>query len=90
MRRKDKLLDIVYDIYREMYQRAEPSADFDLLVETAEVVDGKKVIPYTSYKIDDNLMMEILNRHLSNHKLTRQEKDAIKFEVLLGVSPMSK
>ena len=52
-RKKKTLKDVVFDIYRELYINSEPSADFDQLVESAEIMeDGRKNIHYENYEID--------------------------------------
>ena len=56
-RKKKSLKNIVFDIYRELYANSEPKADFDILVENAEIMsDGRKYIPYNDYEIDGDLM----------------------------------
>lgn len=90
-RKKKSLRDIVFDIYRELYLNAEPSADFDLLVESAEIMqDGRKNIHYENYEIDGELMDEIVEKHLKENKLNPRERQAVKFEIYLGASPMTK
>ena len=90
-RKKKSLKDVVFDIYRELYLNASPSADFDQLVETAEIMpDGRKNIHYENYEIDGELMDEIVERHLKENKLKDRERQAVKFEIYLGVSPMTK
>lgn len=42
--KKKSLKDIVFDIYRELYINAEPSADFDKLLESADILDRKSVV----------------------------------------------
>lgn len=90
-RKKKTLKDITFDIYRELYIMATPSADFDFLVETAEIMsDGRKNIHYENYEIDGEVMDEIVERHLKKNKITNRERQAIKFEIYLGASPMTK
>ena len=89
--KKKSLKDIVFDIYRELYINAEPSADFDKLLESADILlDGRKDIHYENYEIDDELMDEIVEKHLVENKLSRRERGAVKFEVYLGASPKTK
>ena len=60
-RKKQSLKNIVFDIYRELYENSEPKADFDFLVENAEIMsDGRKYIPYNDYEIDGDLMDEMV------------------------------
>lgn len=90
-RKKKTLKDVVFDIYRELYINSEPSADFDQLVESAEIMeDGRKNIHYENYEIDGELMDEIVERHLKENKLKDRERQAVKFEIYLGASPMTK
>lgn len=90
-RKKKTLKDVVFDIYRELYINSEPSADFDQLVESAEIMeDGRKNIHYENYEIDGELMDEIVERHLKKNKLKDRERQAVKFEIYLGASPMTK
>ena len=83
--------EIVFDIYRELYANSEPKADFDLLVENAEIMsDGRKYIPYNDYEIDGDLMDEIIHKHMIRNRLNKFDKQAIRIEVLLGCSPKTK
>lgn len=90
-RKKKKLTEIAFDIYRELYANSEPKADFDLLLESAEIMlDGRKNIHYENYEIDGELMDDIVERHLKENKLNPNERQAIKLEIYLGASPMTK
>ena len=90
-RKKKKLSEIAFDIYRELYANSEPKADFDLLLESAEIMlDGRKNIHYENYEIDGELMDDIVEKHLKENKLNPNERQAIKLEIYLGASPMTK
>jgi hypothetical protein len=52
--------------------------------------DGRKNIHYENYEIDGELMDDIVERHLKENKLKPRERQAIKLEIYLGVSPMTK
>jgi hypothetical protein len=50
MNLKDKLELALHEAYIKAYKLAEPSADFDILVENAEIMsDGKKNIHFENY-----------------------------------------
>lgn len=86
-----KIKDIVWDIYRDLYAHSEPQGDFDMLVDNAPIMDdGRKYIPYDDYEIEQDVMMEIINRHLSLHKLRKIDKQSIRASILLGCSPKTK
>lgn len=85
-----KLNEIILDIYRELYANCTVPCDFDKLVEEAEIGDdGRKIIPYDEYEIDDDLMQSIVEKKMSAHRLKKWEKDKVRFNVYLGVSPKS-
>ena len=89
--KETKIQKIVWDIYRELYANSEPKADFDELVNSAEKnEEGQKIIPFENYFIEQELMDEIIEKHLKNKRLTKLAKNSIRVNVYLGVSPMSK
>ena len=86
-----KAQKIIWDIYRELYANSEPKADFDELVNSAEKNEkGEKIIPFENYFIDQEVMDEIIEKHLKNKRLTKLAKNAIKVNVYLGSSPAFK
>lgn len=86
-----KLEKIILDIYRDLYANAEPKADFDELMRTAEVMeDGRKKIDYDSYEIDGKLMEKIIIRHSQKNNLDKSELSCVKFNIYLGASPRQK
>lgn len=89
-KRYKELMEIVFDIYRESYLNSTPTANFDELYENAEIVDGIRQIPFMDYEIQDNVLLEIIDKHLAKHELSGDEKHNITLEVLLGMSPKSK
>ena len=87
-KKKSKLEQIVWDIYVDMYANSEPSADFKELVEEAEInEDGRKVIKYNDYIIDQKIADEIIDKHIKSNKLKDYEKKQVKVSIHLGVSP---
>ena len=45
--------EVIFSIYRELFYKSTPSADFDKLVEAARInKHGQKVIDYDAYEID--------------------------------------
>ena len=89
--KETKAQKIVWDIYRELYANSEPKADFDELVNSAEKnEEGQKIIPFENYFIDQEVMDEIIEKHLKNKRLTKLAKNSIKFNIYMGVAPRSK
>ena len=89
--KKNKTEKIIWDIYRELYLNSEPFCNFDELVNSAQKNEkGEKIIPFENYFIEQELMDEIIEKHLKNKRLTKLTKNAIKVNVYLGCSPMSK
>jgi hypothetical protein len=95
MKRREKIDNLILDIYRELYKKATPPADFDKLVENATLNErGQKEIPFMDYEIEDSVMNDIL-RTMTTRKacgmiLNTHEKRLINFQIILGCSPKSK
>ena len=86
-----KIQKIIWDIYKELYANSQPKADFDELVNSAEKNEkGEKIIPFENYFIEQELMDEIIEKHLNNKRLTKLAKNSIKFNIYMGVAPRSK
>jgi hypothetical protein len=85
--REEKLIAIMDAIYTEMYEKADPPANF------AEL---KKKYAGTEYQVwrDHSLSMveqeKIIARHCDIKGITNWEKQKIHTSVLLGCSPISK
>ena len=76
--------DIIMDIYREMYSRATPKADFDELIRTGE---AKKSLFFQNYYLDGETQEEIIMKHCKKFGLSGLQIDRIKTQVHLGCSP---
>ena len=62
MNSKDKLELALHEAYIKAYKLAEPSADFDTLVENAEIMsDGKKNIHFENYFLDEDIEENIVD-----------------------------
>ena len=87
MKKEEKLM---MDCYRELFEKSEPSADFDELVANATLNKrGQKVIPFDDYEIDDSLLHEIIDRYTKRLK-PKWKQTAFKSSILLGCSPRSR
>lgn len=85
----EKLLQKVINIYTEMYAQATPPADFNELLENAEINElGQKVINFNDYILDAKVGDEIIRKHC--RWLREYDKKQISFYVLLGCSPKYK
>lgn len=91
MRLDEKLNKVIHDIYRELYNNSTPKADFDKLVEEAELdSEGRKIIPFMNYEIEQEKMDEIIDKHCKENALNKRFIDIIKANVYLGCSPRTK
>jgi hypothetical protein len=85
---KDK--KIMFDILRQMYKEADPSADFDSLMEKATINErGQKDIHFESYYLSQERQNEIIEEQLKGKRLTKIKKQMIKNFIYLGCSPCS-
>jgi hypothetical protein len=76
--------EIVMEIYREMYRRANPSRDIDDVIKSGE---GKKSQWFMKYYLPQAEQETILETICKNHKLTKYERYKLSIEVNLGCSP---
>jgi hypothetical protein len=84
----EKETKIMFDIYRQMYKEATPSADFDVLMEESPINEkGQKVIDFLSYSLAQNRQDEIIEEHLKGRRLTKIKKQMIRNSTILGCSP---
>lgn len=82
--------EIIIDIYREMYANSEPPVSFDYLMENSpKDEEGRIIIPYMDYYLDEATQKKILNKHLSKNRVSKENAKAIQFNVWLGCSPNS-
>ena len=85
---KNRLNDIVMEIYRELYANCVNPVNFDLLVAASDVDEqGRKVIPYLDYEIDADLFDEIVTKIMKRHRLKQHQKTIVKWNVYMGCSP---
>ena len=88
---KKTVNEAILDLYRELYRKSTPSADFDELVANAELDEnGRKIIPYMDYYIDDDEFVSIVNKHLKRyHRRDSGFLKTLEFEAYLGCGPTS-
>lgn len=77
---------ICMDIYREMFVKAIPPADFDELIRTGK---AKQRDFFMDYYLDENTQEQIIDKHAKLHKLSAFERNQIATSVHLGCSPTS-
>lgn len=92
MKRKNKIEELILNIYRELYKASTPQADFDKLMSEAAFNErGEKEIPFMDYEIEEDRMERIVEYMLSRKScgmiLKGYEKRGIRFNVYLGCSP---
>jgi hypothetical protein len=86
MKSDKQLWEICMKVYRELYKSAQPSADFDELLESGE---AKKPEFYRNYYLPNDKFKQIVEKILKRHKLSPRERRKVEFEVYLGASPTS-
>lgn len=87
MSKEDKAL---WEYYRRAYKAATPSADFDELVENAEIVDGKKKIDYMAYELEEEVQEQIAKSIFKDFKIPKYRRSAFNIEFHLGCGPKTK
>jgi hypothetical protein len=78
---------LMWECYRELYEKATPSGNFDKLIENATINEhGEKVIPHNDYEIDDALFREIIEKYMVQIK-PKWKSLRFKNTIFLGCSP---
>lgn len=95
MKKMSKVEQAIWDCLVELYANSTPSADFNKLVEDAEInKEGKKVIHFMDYEIERNKMDEIVDKHrsklLKRSRNKLMEEHTFNFSIYLGCSPKTK
>ena len=84
LRSDEYLWNICMKIYREMYKKATPSANFDELIKKGIT---KKRNWFMNYYLPKEEQEKIVEKYLKKYKCSKIEKDKIRFEIWLGCSP---
>lgn len=88
MKKDDKIL---LEIYRQLYKASTPSADFDKMMEEAEINEwGQKVIPFMDHEIENNVYEEIIENVLKGYRVPIGRRRLFRQSVALGCSPKTK
>ena len=87
MRNRDEKLfnEVCMPIYRELFKKATPSADFDELMKSGE--DGF----FDNYYLPNDTINEIIDKHIKDNTkklhITKRDTERIRLTILLGCSP---
>lgn len=82
---------ILHDTYVELFKEATPSADFDDLVKNGILgSDGRLIIPFNDYELEDDKFDEIMNRFIKKYRIPKAYRSNYQFAILLGASPRTK
>lgn len=91
MKKQSKEDKAIMECYIELFKHSTPSADFEQLVENADINEcGQKVIDFMSYEIDEELYDSIVESMIKKHKLKGYKIQQFKNTIALGCSPKFK
>ena len=86
-----KLEKAEMECYQLLYENATPKADFQQLIDQAEINQfSQKIIPYWDYQISQEKYIEIVNFIVKKYKLSKAYSDSFKISIALGVAPKFK
>lgn len=80
------LEEIANDMLRQMYDEAEPSRDYDEVLENPEEVEDEW---YKNHYLDGDRVQEIFEEHCEKHNVTDREHLSLSIHVITGASPTS-
>lgn len=92
MKAKKKENEAIHECYRRLYNNSIPNADFDQLVENAEINEhGLKEIDFNSYEIEKEIFEDILEDIIDEYKIKpKYRAEAFKITMRLGATPRFK
>jgi len=85
MKANDELMDVVEDIYSEMYERAEPGADYEELKEEAPCDPPI----YKRHYLDADTQDDIIEKHLDENSISGVDRSKVSMTVNLGAAPIT-
>lgn len=86
--KKDKDQEILHEMYRRAFAASNPPADFDELLENAELDEyGRKKIPFLDHECSQQKMEEIFDSVIEEYKVPKNKIKAFNFGFWLGCSP---
>jgi hypothetical protein len=74
-------------IYTKLYKNAYPSTDYDILVKSAIVKDGKRLIRSKAYTISEAKFNKIVDQELDWGNFSNLSKQIIKQTIIEGCCP---
>lgn len=82
--------EALMECYRRLYAASDPPGDFDEIVELGKEVDGRKVIPYDAYEIEERVCLDIIDDIVKEYNIPKHNINRFKNSVYLGCSPRFK
>jgi hypothetical protein len=85
----DRLKQIIFDIYIDIYENTIPRGDFMAMYSQSEYLpNGNKDILCNLYTIDSDLMDDIIKKHMVQHNLSENDRKIILMEMSFGYVPL--
>lgn len=82
----EELIEIRDEVYRKLYEAAEPSGDYDKMRNRENPFDHKR---YELYYLSNGKQLEIISDTLGDHNISHYNVEKIRRTVLLGAAPSS-
>jgi hypothetical protein len=82
----NKATKTILEVYRRAYREADPPADFDKLTESGAT---QKEGWFNDYYLPMDRLIEIFDEVCKELKISKYEKESMKFELYLGGLPNS-
>lgn len=84
---RKRAIEIVEEIYTELFREATPPLNYRELLESPDEV--KKAFDYNDHYLSQERYDAIVQKHLNKSRLSEHWKKSIRFEVYLGHGPSS-
>lgn len=89
--RPEKVDKILHELYRKAFKASTPSGDWDEMYANAPLNEfNQKVIPFRDYECEHEVLEEILETTLKEHKVPKWRRRSFEITFWLGCSPKTK
>lgn len=86
--RRKEMESIILVTLHQIYKKSEPKANLFKLIESSpRDEEGRILVPFDDYFIDEVKAERIIHRNISLFKMSEYEKRVLSFNIYLGASP---
>jgi hypothetical protein len=90
-KRDQKMHDAMMECYVRLFANSTPPGDFNKMLDEAELnAQGRKIIPFMDYEIEEEPMNQIIEDVAKEFKIKKIDFTPFRNGILMGCSPKTK